>query len=66
MHLHPSSVDMEKFHKEFIPRNLLPSNYQGDLESVSNMHEAMTKEFANMKAHFEEEQKQAALELNEM
>ncbi|CAO1404823.1 unnamed protein product [Diamesa serratosioi] len=64
MHLHPSSMNMEKFYKDHIPKSCLPSDFGGDLESVEVLHEKHCKEFKRLQPIFIWEEQQAALKLD--
>lgn len=58
IHFHPPTDDMSKFHKEVIPKSCLPSDFQGDLPSVDELHEMNTKKLEEMRPYFDAEQKQ--------
>ena len=64
MHLHSSSINMEKFYNDHIPKSCLPSDFGGDLESVEVLHEKHCKEFKRLQPLFIWEEKQAALKLD--
>lgn len=62
MHLHSSSLDVDKFTTEHVPRSHLPSDLGGVGESIEVLHEKLCKEFLEMREFFGAEEKQAALE----
>ncbi|KAG5679564.1 hypothetical protein PVAND_009124 [Polypedilum vanderplanki] len=57
MHLHSSNIDLEKFYATFIPKENLPSDYGGELISISELHENHCEELLKMKEYFIEESK---------
>lgn len=61
MHLHSSSLDLEKFHAEFVPRSSLPADFGGSCDTVEVLHEKLCKDFLDMREHFMAEEKQATL-----
>lgn len=64
MHLHSSSMNMEKFYKDCIPKSCLPSDFGGDLESVEVLHQKHCQEFKRLQPYFNWEERQAALKLD--
>lgn len=62
MHLHSSSLDLDKFYVEHVPRSCLPSDFGGVCDSTEVLHEKMCKEFLELREYFIAEEKQAALE----
>lgn len=64
MHLHSSSLDLDKFHADHVPRSCLPSDFGGVCDSVEVLHEKMCKELLEMREFFIAEEKQAALEFD--
>lgn len=60
LHLHSSSMDMEKFYTECIPKKCLPSDFGGDLESVEELHQKHCKEFTRLQSFFLAEEQQLA------
>ena len=64
MHMHSSSMDYEKFYKDYIPKSCLPSDFGGDLESVEVLHQKHCKEFQRLQPYFKWEEEQASLNLD--
>lgn len=64
LHLHPSSLNMEKFYEQHVPKSCLPSDYGGDLPSIKELHEQHCKEFQRLRPYFLAEEKQANLLLD--
>lgn len=64
MHLHSSSVDLEKIYSEFVPKTSMPSDLGGLCDSVEVLHEMMRKEFLEMREYFAAEERQAALDFD--
>lgn len=64
MHLHSSSLDVEKFTAEHVPRSHLPSDLGGVGESIVVLHDKLRKEFLEMREIFGAEERQAALEFD--
>lgn len=62
MHLHSASLDLEKFHAEFVPRTSLPADFGGACDTVEVLHEKLCKDFLDMREYFMAEEKQAALQ----
>jgi hypothetical protein len=60
MHLHRGS-DYRKFHKDFVPRCCLPSDFDGDLKSSVELHEQHIREFERLRNYFVDEEKEAKL-----
>jgi hypothetical protein len=57
--LHPTKLDYEKFHKEYIPKKCLPKNYGGLLPSVKKLHDLQRRTFLNLRDYFLYEEKQS-------
>lgn len=59
------NMDFEKFYAECIPKSHLPSDYGGELQSVSELHEKQKKTFADLRDYFVLEEMQASLSFDE-
>lgn len=57
-------MDYEKFYKDHIPKSCLPSDFGGELESVTELHKKHCKEFKRLRNYFVAEEQQAALLLD--
>lgn len=57
-------MDYEKFYSKYIPKSCLPSDFGGELESVTELHEKHCKEFMRLKSYFVAEEQQVALKLD--
>jgi hypothetical protein len=64
LHLHSSNMDYEKFYKNHIPKQCLPSDFGGDLETVAELHEKHCQEFMRLRPYFVAEEQQAALKFD--
>jgi hypothetical protein len=58
MHLHSSSIDLERFHAQHVDKSSLPSDYKGVCESVEELHKKHIDELLNMREYFIAEEKQ--------
>lgn len=52
---------MEDFYKNVISRNGLPSDFGGDLPSISELHEQFKDEYLNLRDYFRAEEEQRGL-----
>lgn len=66
IHLHPSDIDWDEFHKVHIPKSHLPSDYQGDLASLEELHENERNFMMRLKDYFIEEEKQVNHEFDHL
>lgn len=58
VHVHPVGMDFhEHFFEKFIPKSSMPSDYGGDLASLSELHEKNCKVLCSFKEYFELEEK---------
>ncbi|CAO1396893.1 unnamed protein product [Diamesa hyperborea] len=62
IHLHSSSMDFEVFYKNVIPKEFMPSDYGGDLESVEQLNKKNSELLVNLKSYFTAEQEQVFLD----
>lgn len=63
--LHPTTLDLEKFHKEHIPKSHLPSDYGGQLKSVAELHEQTRQTFKKLRDYFLYEEMQTNFHFDE-
>lgn len=61
MHLHHGN-DFEEFQKKCVPAICLPSDFGGDLKSVSELHKAHCEEFVRLRHFFIEDEIEASLQ----
>lgn len=52
VHFHPTNMDYEKFYEDCIPKSCLPSNYQGDLDDVDELHDRHRKSLLKLREYF--------------
>jgi hypothetical protein len=52
MHLHSSTLDLERFHAEHVSKESLPSDYGGVCECVDVLHKQHTDELLEMREYF--------------
>lgn len=55
-------MDYEKFYEECVPRSCLPSDYGGNLASVSVLRDGTAKEMNRFKEYFKLEERASTLE----
>ena len=60
MHLHSPLIDYTKFHKEWIPSSSLPSNFGGELASLSELHENHRKILTDLRDYFIADEEEAS------
>lgn len=58
---YPSDCNMDEFYKNVIPRSGLPSDFGGDLSSVSELHEQFKDEYYNLRDYFRAEEEQRGI-----
>lgn len=58
IHVHTTTMDYEEFHKKWIPKSHLPSDYGGDLSSNEEMTLKFYTELKSLRGYFAAEQKQ--------
>jgi hypothetical protein len=51
-HFHPKNMNMEDFHRKFIPKSCLPSDLGGNLESFEVLHEQNREKLLEMREYF--------------
>ena len=51
-------MDFEDFYKNVIPKECMPSDFGGDLESVAQLNKKNSEELVNLKTYFTAEQNQ--------
>lgn len=58
MHMHSSSLDLQKFHAEHVERSSLPSDsdYDGVCGTVEELHQQHTDELLEMREYFQQEE----------
>ncbi|CAG9805864.1 unnamed protein product [Chironomus riparius] len=61
MHLHPCGIDYKKFHKEHIPSSCLPSDFEGQLDSIIELHKNHCEMLARLREYFIADEKEANL-----
>lgn len=57
---------MDEFYKNVIAREALPSDFGGDLASVSELHEQFKSEFYNLREYFRAEEEQRGIYWDQM
>lgn len=64
MHTYAADINLEEFHKKWVPKECLPNDLGGDLPSIVDMHNAFRKEMMEMTDYFvaEEQQRNRAIE----
>jgi hypothetical protein len=65
VHLYTSSLDLETFHKECVPKSHLPMDYGGELESVKELQQKQRQTFKDMKDYFLYEEMQSECKFDE-
>ena len=60
MHLHPCGIDYKKFHKEHIPSACLPSDFEGQLDSIIELHKNHCAMLARLREYFIADEKEAS------
>lgn len=65
LHTYSADINLEEFHKKWVPKECLPSDLGGDLPSIVEMHKAFRKEMMDMTDYFvaEEHQRNRAVEI---
>lgn len=60
MHLHPSDLNLEKFHADYVAKSSLPcdSDYGGICDTVDNLHKKHIRDLLEMREYFVAEEKQ--------
>ena len=54
-------MDYEKFYEECVPRSCLPSDYGGDLASVSELHEKTCNAMNRLSEYYKLEERASIL-----
>lgn len=62
MHLH-HGTNYEKFHRDFVSRSCLPSDFGGELKSAEILHKDHCREFARLRSYFLEDEKEVKLKV---
>jgi hypothetical protein len=57
MHMHTSSLDLQKFQAEHVARSSLPSDYGGVCGSIEELHQQHNEELLEMVTYFQQEEK---------
>lgn len=52
MHLHKTTTDYEEFHKNCIPKESLPSDYDGDCPSLEELNERFKKDLMSIQRDY--------------
>lgn len=65
IHFHPQNIDWEKFHKDFVPKSHLPSDYGGDLASIDELHEKQREDLMDLQDYFTLEEWQKNFEIDQ-
>lgn len=65
IHWHSSNIDYEEFYRDHISKACLPSDYDGDLKSVAELHQKHRKLLQQMNDYFIPVEKQSNLELED-
>lgn len=60
MHLHHGK-NYEAFHRDFVPRSCLPSDFGGELKTAEEMHKDHNKEFTRLRNFFIADEKEAKI-----
>ena len=66
IHLHSTDMNWNNFHQDYIPKSHLPSDYQGDLPTLQELHNKEREFMMRLKDYFVEEEKQANHEFDHL
>lgn len=65
VHVHPSGMNFNtEFFKKYLPKENMPSDYGGDLPSISELHKKNCENLHRFKEYFELEEKQMKHQLD--
>lgn len=59
MHLHQTTKDYSKFHREHISSSSLPSDFGGELDAAIKLHKNHCQTFAELREYFVADEKEA-------
>lgn len=65
IHIHQSTSDYSEFFNKFIPRSHMPSDYGGNLSSISQLNEENRKYLYEMRGYFLSEMDQMNLKFED-